>query len=199
MAPASTDTRERILQAARRLFHEQGFHATAVATILREAGVHSGSLYHLFESKEALLIAVLEWYVDNLGPEVMDAVEHATEDPLERVFALLGQYRGWWEMTDCAVGCPIGNLALEIGPELPRARELIDLNFRNWSARVEGWLVAAGARLPPDLDRGELADTVLTTMEGATMLCRAARSLEPYDRAISQLRAYIDRLEQEMA
>lgn len=197
MAPASTDTRERILQAARRLFHEQGFHATGIATILREAGVHSGSLYHFFASKEELLIAVLAWYVENLGPEVMDAVEHATPDPIDRVFALLGQYRGWWEMTDCAVGCPIGNLALEIGPELPRARELIDLNFRNWSARVEGWLEAAGDRLPADLDRGELADTVLTTMEGATMLCRAARSLAPYDRAIRQLRAYVDRLEKE--
>lgn len=197
MPPAATDTRERILQAARRLFHEQGYHATGIATILREAQVHSGSLYHFFESKEALLIAVLEWYVDNLCPEVMDAVEHATDDPIERVFALLGQYRSWWEMTDCAVGCPIGDLALEIGPELPRARELIDLNFRNWSAHVEGWLVAAGDRLPDTVDRGELADTVLTTMEGATMLCRAAHALEPYDRAIRQLRGYFDRLEEE--
>ena len=39
-----------------RLFHEQGYSATGIATILREADVNSGSLYHLFPSKEALLV-----------------------------------------------------------------------------------------------------------------------------------------------
>jgi len=196
LVPApKTDTRARILEAARRLFHEQGYHATGISTILREAKVHSGSLYHYFESKEALLLGVLEWYVDNLGASVMDPVEAATTDPIDRVFGLLAQYRMWWEMAGCAIGCPIGDLALEIGQELPRARELIDLNFRNWSERVEGWLVAAGDRLPHDVDRAALADTVLTTMEGGTMLCRAAGNLDPYDRAVSQLRAYFDHLE----
>ena len=57
MPPAAEDhpTRQRIVEAARRLFHEQGFHATGISTILREADVNSGSLYHYFASKEALL------------------------------------------------------------------------------------------------------------------------------------------------
>ncbi|MEE8447296.1 MAG: helix-turn-helix domain-containing protein, partial [Gemmatimonadota bacterium] len=53
-APAS-ETRDRILEVAARLFHKRGFRATGVATILREAGVNSGSLYHFFPSKEAVL------------------------------------------------------------------------------------------------------------------------------------------------
>ncbi len=200
MSPArTTDTRTRILDVARRLFHEQGYHATGIATILREAQVNSGSLYHHFEGKEALLIAVLEWYANNLDEEVMGAVEASNADPIERVFALLAQYRMWWQMTDCTMGCPIGNLALEVGDELPRARELIDLNFRQWSDAVRKWLDAAGDRLPADVDRGELADTVLTTMEGGTMLCRAAGSLRPYDRAVAQLKQYFNHLEADAA
>jgi hypothetical protein len=35
---------------------------------------------------------------------------------------------------------------------------------------------------------------VLTTMEGAVMLARAYRSIEPYDAAVTQLRDYFDRL-----
>ena len=192
----ATDTRTRILAAARRLFLEQGYHATGIATILREAQVNSGSLYHFFPGKEALLEGVLEWYVENLSAEVMGPVEAATDDPIERVFGLLTQYRTWWDITGCTIGCPIGNLALEVATELPRARELIDLNFRNWSAVVRRWLEDAGDRLPADVDRGELADTVLTTMEGGTMLCRAAGSLEPYDRAVAQLRSYFTYLTQ---
>ena len=53
LPPESPSTRDRILETARRLFHEQGYHATGIATILREAGVNSGSLYHFFESKDA--------------------------------------------------------------------------------------------------------------------------------------------------
>lgn len=188
------DTRERILETARRLFHEQGYHATGIATILREAGVNSGSLYHFFESKEDLLKAVLERYVDLLDPLVMGPVEKATDDPIERVFRLLGNYRLWLEQTGCAIGCPIGNLALELGDSVPAARKLIDLNLRNWSSRVRGWLEEAGDRLPRDVDRGELADFVLTVMEGGILQSRAAGSLTPFDRSVSQLRAYFSRL-----
>lgn len=186
------ETRQRILDAARRLFHEQGYHATGITTILREAEVNSGSLYHFFASKEAVLIGVLEWYVDLLQPEVMGPAEAAADDPVERVFALLAGYRGMMLHTGCRMGCPIGNLALEVGDDVPEARRLIDLNFGNWARRVESWLVEAGDRLPASCDRARLAKFVLTVMEGGLMQCRAAGSLAPYDESVAELRAYLD-------
>lgn len=188
------DTRERILETAARLFHEQGYHATGIATILREAEVNSGSLYHFFPSKEDLLNAVLERYLDILRPAVMDHVENATSDPIERVWALFGMYRMGLEAMGCARGCPIGNLALEVGDAYPKARALIDRNLRQWSSVVQGWLDDAGERLPPDVDRSELADFILTVMEGAILQARAAGSLTPFDRSVSQLRGYFGRL-----
>src|SRR5688572_24821495 len=106
------DTRTRILAAARRLFYEQGYHATGIATILREADVNSGSLYHFFPGKEALLQGVLESYVALLRPAVMEPAEAESGDAIERIFALLANYRRGLEMTRCRMGCPIGNLAL---------------------------------------------------------------------------------------
>ncbi len=197
MAPTPEDhpTRARILETARRLFHEQGFHATGISTILREADVNSGSLYHYFPSKEALLTGVLELYVRLLRPAVMDPVEGMSADPIGRVFALLGYYRQGLQMTDFKMGCPIGNLALEVGDDNAAARGLIDLNFNNWSAVVEGWLAAAGDRLPASTDRRALAGFVLTVMEGAMMRARAAKSFEPFDESVNQLRAYFEQLE----
>ncbi|NIM69646.1 MAG: TetR/AcrR family transcriptional regulator, partial [Xanthomonadales bacterium] len=52
----------------------------------------------------------------------------------------------------------------------------------------------AAGRLPEELDTAQLATFVLTTMEGAVMLARAHRSLEPFDAAVSQLRDYVERL-----
>lgn len=193
---AHPDTRTRILQAAFQLFHEQGYHATGVATILREAGVNAGSLYHFFPSKEALLAGVLEFALQLLRPAVMDPAQRRSADPLERVFALLEQYREGMQARGCKMGCPIGNLALEVADDNPPARALIHRNFEHWTAAVKQWLDDAGERLPADLDRAQLARFVLTVMEGGIMQSRAAGELTPFDESVAQLRSYLAALQQ---
>src|SRR3954454_23468194 len=103
----ASDTKTRILNVAFRLFHEQGYHATGISTILREADVNSGSLYHFFPSKEALLVGVLEHALLLLRRRVMDPVEAGEQDPIERVFALMGRYRYGMVLMHCKMGCPI--------------------------------------------------------------------------------------------
>lgn len=191
MSPA--ETRDRILEAAMRLIYEQGFNATGVATILREAGVNSGSMYHFFESKEALLKEVLEMYVDMLEPMVMRPAEEATSDPIERVFALLEWYRAGLAASHCQFACPIGQLALEVGHDQKPLRQLIDLNFKNWAKHVQGWLDASD-RLPEGTDTAALSRFILTVMEGAQMQAKAAGNLRPYDESVLQLRRHFDLL-----
>lgn len=194
-APGAAGTRERLLDTAARLFHEQGYHATGVATILREAGAHSGSLYHHFSGKEDLLAAVLERYRHLLRPVLIEPVERAEPDPVERVFRLLGGYRSLLEHASCGLGCPIGNLALEVSDDLPGVRAGIDANFEGWRAAVAGWLAEAPERFPSGTDLEDLALFVLTTMEGGIMLSRARRTLEPFDAAVRVLRDHFRRLE----
>lgn len=189
------DTRQRILHAAFTLFHEQGYHATGIATILRQANVNAGSLYHFFENKEELLKGVLEFAMVLMRPAVMDPVEARQRDPIGRVFALLEQYRHGMQVRGCRMGCPIGNLALEVADDNPTARRLIHANFENWASHVKGWLDDAGDRLPRAVDRGQLARFILTVMEGGLMQARAAGSLEPLDQSIASLREYFNALE----
>jgi len=189
------DTRTRILHTAFQLFHEQGYNATGVATLLRQANVNAGSLYHYFPGKDALLTGVLEYAMVLLRPAVMDPAERRTPDPIERVFELLQQYREGMEHLGCRMGCPIGNLALEVSDDHARARELIHGNFENWAGVVRGWLESAGNRLPENLDRGQLARFVLTVMEGGIMQARAAGHLGPFDDSVAQLRNYFESLQ----
>jgi len=191
----SSDTEERILRSAFQLFHEQGFHATGVATILREAEVNPGSMYHFFESKDELLLRVLEFALGYLQEAVMGPVEAATTDPLERVFTLIAQYRARMRQVGCRMGCPIGNLALEVSDGNPAARALIHRNFENWAGRVEGWLKDAGDRLPHSVDRRKLARFVLTVLEGGLMQSRAAGNLQPFDDSVAVLHEHFELLE----
>lgn len=188
------DTRDRIVEAARDLFYQNGYTATGISQILKASGTNSGSLYHFFPSKEHLLIAVLEKYKLMLGPYVMDPSFERISDPVERVFTVLDGYRQLLETTEFELGCPIGNLALEVGNGHPKARALIGENFQAWCDAIRDQLEAASGRLPADVDPAMLANYVLAVMEGAVMLSRTHRSLDPFDQAVHQLRDYFDRL-----
>lgn len=196
-AKTKTPTRERLVEAARLLFWEKGYEAAGMAEILERAKANSGSFYHFFASKEDLLLAVLERYRELLHPAVMDPAFARTEDPVERIFAVLEGYRQGLLASKFSFGCPIGRLAVEIGVGRRKVQDLVHANFEGWKRAVQGCIEEAQARgrLPLELDTGRLSTFVLTVMEGAVMQARSAQSLEPFEDSVAQLRDYFERLE----
>ena len=183
-------TRDRLIESARYLFWERGFAGTSMADLLAHAGVNSGSFYHFFESKEALLRAVLDGYLHGLRPMVVDPAFAKTEEPVERIFAILEGYRGRILQTDCRYGCPLGRLALEIDPENRPAHKLIAENFQGWIGAVRECVTQMENQLPRNTDPEALSTYVLAVMEGGVMLSRSYGSVEPFDRAVKQLREH---------
>jgi TetR/AcrR family transcriptional regulator, transcriptional repressor for nem operon len=187
-------TRDRIVFAAMELFAQKGYGSTSVADILREAGANSGSLYHAFPTKQDVLVAVLEAYRDGIEPMLLAPAWAGVDDPIERIFALLGAYRRLLAESEHLYGCPIGSLALELHEPDPPVRELLAANFAGWARHVQACLDAAAERLPPGTDTAKLAVFVLTVMEGGVMQARTHRSLAPFDAGVELLRDYLDRL-----
>jgi AcrR family transcriptional regulator len=198
-APATPPTRDRLVFTAMQLFWEKGYGSTSVADVLKAAGANSGSLYYFFPGKQDLLIAVLEAYRAGIGPMLLVPAWEGVTDPVAKVFALLMRYRLGIVQTECVYGCPIGSLALEIHEPDPPVREALAANFNAWVGAIEQCLNDAGARLPKRLNRRELAEFVLTTMEGGVMQSRTHRDVAYFDRAVSQLREYFGFLEREAA
>src|ERR1700721_2745802 len=62
-----SDKRERILQAAIRVFAKKGFHATRVSEVAKAAGVADGTIYLYFKSKDELLVSLFEDRVERLS------------------------------------------------------------------------------------------------------------------------------------
>src|SRR5437660_9877993 len=87
-------TRERLIATATRLFAERGYDATSIETVLHEAEVSRGALYHHFGNKEALFEAVLEAVEASIqGAIVAEAI--ASSDPIQ---ALRAGCRAWVRM-----------------------------------------------------------------------------------------------------
>src|SRR5947199_6998267 len=133
---AVTNTRERILQAALELFYQHGYAGTGMAEILKKADANSGSFYFFFTGKEDLLQAVLDWYLENLYPVLLEPVFSLSNDPIERIFLLLDKYRQSVVATEFAFGCPLGRLALEIEPDRRLVHDKIAANFTGWARAV---------------------------------------------------------------
>ncbi len=183
-------TRERIVEAALYLFWLRGYAATGIAEILKRAKANSGSFYFCFKSKEELLLAVLELYIQTLMPVVVEPVLSQMQDPVERVFGILEFYRRNLIATGCTYGCPIGRLALEIPEEQFRVHKRLADNFDGWTAAVEKCLEDARDRIPEGVNLKTLSKFVLTVMEGGVMQSRAHREIEPFDASVEHLRGY---------
>src|SRR6202161_908609 len=152
--PKPSPTRDRLVESARYLFWERAFAGTSMSYLLAHAEVNSGSFYHFFESKEALLREVLETYRAALRPMVIDPAFARVEEPVGRVFAILAGYRERILQTECRYGCPLGRLALEIDPENRPAHKLIAENFQGWIGAVRECVEQMKGRLPKNTDCG---------------------------------------------
>jgi AcrR family transcriptional regulator len=75
-------TRQRLIEVATRQFAAHGYEDTSIGSVLDQAGVSRGSLYHHFAGKEALFEAVLEDMENDIGRRVTEAAGD-TSDPAE--------------------------------------------------------------------------------------------------------------------
>jgi AcrR family transcriptional regulator len=83
-AERAADTRDRLIAAARPLFAEPGFAEVALETIVRDAGVTRGALYHHFADKTELFAAVFEQVEAEMAARMAEAIAAAREtDPVE--------------------------------------------------------------------------------------------------------------------
>ena len=114
--PRAFETREKILQAAARLFALKGYHDAKLEEVLDAAQVTKGAFFHHFRDREDLGFAVLDWHMEQRR-QLLDAIEQELPlakqaDPLQQVFRRLDAIQ---EMVrrreDCKGGCIIGNMS----------------------------------------------------------------------------------------
>jgi TetR/AcrR family fatty acid metabolism transcriptional regulator len=85
------DKRDRILQAAERVFASKGFYGAKVSDIAQVAGVADGTIYLYFRSKDDLLISLFEAQMDRVLFELRSAVAGG-EDATEKLRRFIAAY-----------------------------------------------------------------------------------------------------------
>jgi len=85
----STETQERILNAAEITFARSGYDATSVSAICRAADVSKGAFYHHFDSKQAVFLQLLNRWLASMDA-AMSLMGESSADVPERIMAMSG-------------------------------------------------------------------------------------------------------------
>jgi len=184
--------RSRIVAAAADVVAERG----ALGASLDEVGVRASAsrsqLYHYFDDKNDLLLAVAE------------ATNDAVLGAQQSLFEGLGTWAGLQRWFDALVeiqerrhgrgGCPIANLVAELGERDDDIRNVLASGFDRWQANIRAGFAAMVARgeLRADADLDWLSGSTLASLQGGLTLTQARRDPRQLRQALDGALALIN-------
>lgn len=164
-------TRDRLIQAATRLFRQRGYEGAGLAEILAEAGVPKGSLYHHFpDGKADLACAAADWTASEIIRVIDDSFRGAP-DWRHGVTTFCYKMAKLFDILHSADACPIFGLLFE-GPDQDRFRAQAEQSFDRIIAAIARHGVGLG--MAPDAAH-EAAETFIIGFQGSWTLARMRR------------------------
>jgi TetR/AcrR family transcriptional repressor of lmrAB and yxaGH operons len=185
----ASDTRIRMVEGAVRLLAERGLQETSFSEVLELTGAPRGSIYHHFpEGKDQLVAAA----VDLAGERAIRLLNGmAGASAVEIATRFLGIWRLVLDKSGFQAGCSV--LAVTVATDSADLLAHTSAVFRAWRSTLAGLLEIGGMTAA---NASRFATTLIATSEGAVVMGRAERSLEPFDEAAGQLIFFAETLSQ---
>ena len=184
--PKKTDTKERMIVAARRLFREHGYLGTALSDVVTESAAPRGSIYfHFPGGKEELATEVTLLHASGRIADVNRAAA-TTRTAAELIAAFIGHERDDMVSSNYREGCAMAPIVIEATPASDQLSVSTRRAFQDLITTLAARLTEKGLTHDTAV---QLATNVWTSVEGALILSRVLRSPEPFDMAITQLTA----------
>ena len=171
-------TKDRILDASSELFRRQGLTGTGIKQILAQANAPFGSLYHHFPGgKDQLAAETIKRAGAYYGQLVTEEIAKHPDvvAGIRAAFISAGEAL---EETGYADACPIETVALEVASTNEPLRQATAEVFESWVAVLTA--ILTNGSVEPTHARA-LAHTIISALEGAFVLARAARRTEALD------------------
>jgi AcrR family transcriptional regulator len=184
---ATSSKRTRLLEAANKLVHEQGFNQTTLADIAQEADVPLGNVYYYYKTKEEIGAALID-HRANFYRGLRDSWNQSP-DPKTRLYSFIQMTIDNRELL-ARSGCPIGSLCQELhkedGPLAKKAGRMF--------AELLEWLEAQFRLLGKERESPDLALHLLSAVEGASLLTNTFKDPELMLRETARLKQWVDAL-----
>jgi TetR/AcrR family transcriptional repressor of lmrAB and yxaGH operons len=172
MSQTALPTKDRLVQAAARLFRSRGFHGVGLNDLLVEAKAPKGSLYHHFpDGKADLALAAATWASDEMLRVI--AASFATASSFEDgATTLCFKLAKLFDLTGQKDGCPVSSTLFE-GPENAAFLEHAERCYQGWIEEVFDNAIRYGM---PENEARLTAERLFLLIQGGWQLARARRS-----------------------
>ena len=197
MTSKGSRTREEIVEAALQLFSVKGYFNTSISDLLEATGLTKGGLYGHFESKEEIWIAAYERAVEIWQGIVITGVREIA-DPLERVIKTVeNDLHGYVGREVFAGGCFFFNMLVELSGQSEAMSQRILEGFDRFSRLLAAWMREAVdlELLDPGVDTTEVAEFIVTALNGAAALYAAKRDPKILEQTVRQLKIHLQPME----
>jgi len=175
------NTKQNILQIGAEIIHRKGYNATGLQEILSAANVPKGSFYNHFKSKEDFGLQVIDFFTDFFAQFCKDILEDSNRSPLGRLELLLDRFMEFFDSRGYTCGCPVGNLAQELGDLSPVFQEKLSKaidTMVDYYTMILSEAQAAG-EIPKDLNAKEAASFIVTSWHGALIRMKVSKGVGP--------------------
>ncbi|HLR98492.1 MAG TPA: TetR/AcrR family transcriptional regulator [Mycolicibacillus parakoreensis] len=177
-----SDTRNRMLVSAIELLRERGAGAVTVDAVLAHSRAPRGSVYHHFPGgREQIMAEALQIAGDTIGAFIEQATTIDPHTALDRMAAF---WSSSLRASDFRAGCPVVSVAVGAAPDDAPLQVTAAAMLQRWHGVLRAALIEVA--VPAERAR-RLAHLTVATLEGAVILCRARRSLEPLEDAVAEL------------
>jgi TetR/AcrR family transcriptional regulator, lmrAB and yxaGH operons repressor len=179
-----SDAKSKMIKAARQLIRERGYHATAMSDVLELSAAPRGSVYfHFPGGKTQLAVEAAKEYAREQAALVERAAEGA-DSAVELVSAYVTRARENLIRSNYTEGCTIAPLVLEGARESEQLANAVSAAF---SLIMESLAFQFAFFGMARSSARELAEAVVSGVEGALVTARAFRSPAPFDSVLAAL------------
>jgi len=175
-------TRTNMLISAAEVLRERGAAGVTIDEVLARSGAPRGSVYYHFpEGRNQILTEALQ-YASDLVSDVID--DAATKGGMY----LIRRFVSFWEdllvESTFTAGCPVVAAAIGSADDEPQLTTVAGSIFRRWRDALTRAFVSDGFDEPC---AASLAITCIASLEGAVVLSRSTRSVDPLNEVAEQL------------
>jgi len=186
----SSDTRQNLLEVARRIFARDGYGATTNRSIADEAGITTGAIYHYFPSKAELYAGVYQ-VVLSLVADSFDAAIAAPGSLITRFSRALDTAASLNRSDSSITG-----FLVSVPSELQRHPELVELvrPLRNQAPTFIGRLVLdaeAAGEFRPDVQPRAVEDLLTAVLSGLATFSTVTGDVQRHRDAIGALQQFL--------
>jgi TetR/AcrR family transcriptional regulator, lmrAB and yxaGH operons repressor len=181
-----TDSKDRMIASARRLFREHGYLGTALSDVITESAAPRGSIYfHFPGGKEELASEVTLLHAAEATAKINRAAA-ASRTAAQLIAAVMRRERDDLVTSNYREGCAMAPIVIESTPASDHLSDATRRAFQDLITTLAARLTEKN--VPHDM-AVQLATNVWSSVEGALILSRVLRSPEPFDMAIALLSA----------